>query len=52
VNADLPPHERVRRFHVTADALSAEAGDLTPTHKVRRAAVEARYAHIVDALYT
>jgi long-chain acyl-CoA synthetase len=51
VNAALAPHERVRRFHATADALSAEAGDLTPTHKVRRAAVEARFAHVVDALY-
>jgi long-chain acyl-CoA synthetase len=51
VNAALPPHERVRRFHATADALSAEAGDLTPTLKVRRAAVEARYATVVDALY-
>jgi long-chain acyl-CoA synthetase len=51
VNAALPPHERVRRFHATADALSAEAGDLTPTLKVQRAAVEARFAHVVDALY-
>jgi long-chain acyl-CoA synthetase len=51
VNAGLPPHERVRRFHATAEALSAEAGELTPTHKVRRAAVEARFARVVDALY-
>lgn len=51
VNDALAPHERVVRHLATRARLSAEAGELTPTHKVRRSAVLARFAAEVETLY-
>lgn len=42
---------RVRRWLLLPSALSQAGGELTPTLKVRRAAVAERYAQGVDALY-
>jgi long-chain acyl-CoA synthetase len=51
VNAALPPHERVVRHVALHHQLTVAGGDLTPTHKVRRPAVLARFAPEVEALY-
>lgn len=50
-NAGRLPFEQVLLHAILPEALSIEAGTLTPTLKVRRAAVEARYASLLDALY-
>jgi long-chain acyl-CoA synthetase len=50
-NARYAPVERVRGFLVLDHDLTQEAGELTPTQKVRRAVVNARYAGMFDALY-
>ncbi|UQA90932.1 AMP-dependent synthetase/ligase [Streptomyces halobius] len=42
---------RIRAFAILAEDLTVESGDLTPTLKVRRAAVAERYAAEIDALY-
>lgn len=42
---------RVRRWILLPSSLSQAGGELTPTLKVRRAAVAERYARGVDALY-
>jgi len=47
VNADLEPHERLGRLIVTSEPWEAENGMLTPTLKLRRDAIEARYAELV-----
>jgi long-chain acyl-CoA synthetase len=52
VNATLAPHERVRRWSTVGRELTVAAGELTATLKVRRAAVAARYADAVEALFT
>ncbi|MGB0211636.1 AMP-binding protein [Algiphilus sp.] len=44
VNADLEPHEQLAFASVVADAWTIENGLLTPTMKIRRSAIEARYA--------
>jgi long-chain acyl-CoA synthetase len=51
VNATLAPHERVARFAVVPGELTIEGGMLTPTLKVRRAAVEAHHHAALEALY-
>src|SRR5207244_6471588 len=44
------PYERVRRVALLGTPLSVEAGELTPTQKVVRAAVLRRHARLVEAL--
>jgi long-chain acyl-CoA synthetase len=52
VNATLAPHEQVRRWAIVPHALSEAAGELTPTHKVKRPIVAARYTGILESLFT
>jgi long-chain acyl-CoA synthetase len=51
VNAELSPPERVRRFALLENDLSAEADELTPTLKVRRSVVAERHRDTLDGLY-
>ncbi len=51
VNRDLSRTEQVRQYHLLREELSQEAGDLTPTLKVRRGAVVERYRKQIDAMY-
>jgi long-chain acyl-CoA synthetase len=51
VNEGLAPHEAVRKFAVLPRELSVQAGELTPSMKVRRKVVEDRYRGVLDALY-
>mgnify|MGYP000010417435 CR=1 FL=1 len=43
VNTTLDPHERLDRLIVVPDAWTVDNGMVTPTFKVKRAALEARY---------
>ncbi len=51
VNASRAPVEQIKRWRVLPDDLTVDAGELTPTLKVRRAAVVERHADVVDDLY-
>lgn len=51
VNERYAPPERVRRHLVLDKDFSVEAGDLTPSLKVRRKVVFERYAALFDSLY-
>jgi long-chain acyl-CoA synthetase len=51
LNATLAPWETIKRFRILDHHLAVEAGDLTPSLKVRRRAVEARYADLLGTLY-
>ncbi|MFI7541961.1 AMP-dependent synthetase/ligase [Actinoplanes sp. NPDC049599] len=51
LNATLAPWETIKKFQILDHPLAVEGGDLTPSLKVRRRAVETRYAHLLDALY-
>ncbi|MCU0453165.1 MAG: long-chain fatty acid--CoA ligase [Bacteroidetes bacterium] len=48
---DLPHYERVRRFELLAAPLTVEAGEVTPTLKVKRRAVEQRYSYLIEKMY-
>jgi long-chain acyl-CoA synthetase len=49
--AEVSKVERPKRFAVLAEELTIENGLLTPSQKVRRREVTARYAAVVEALY-
>lgn len=51
LNRDLPHYRRIRAFHLAAAAFTTEGGLLTANRKVRRGAVERRYADEIEALY-
>lgn len=51
VNADLGSWETVKRFQLLPADFEEESGELTPTLKVRRPVVQARFAAEVEALY-
>ncbi len=51
VNGELPRHETVKRFCIAEEPLSVQAGLLTPSLKVRRSEVYARYRTALEALY-
>lgn len=51
VNASVARYETVKRIYITPEPLSLEAGQLTPTRKVRRAVVLERYQEALEALY-
>ncbi len=50
-NKDLPDVARVRKFVNLYKEFDPDDGELTRTHKLRRAFVEDRYKDIVEALY-
>ncbi|HSK91533.1 MAG TPA: long-chain fatty acid--CoA ligase [Euzebyales bacterium] len=51
VNADLARHETIKRFAILASEFSIEAGELTPSLKLKRRVVEQRQADVLDSLY-
>ena len=52
VNEDLPPWEQVKKFHLILDPFTIDTGELTPTLKVRRKNVFAKYQKEIDGLYS
>jgi long-chain acyl-CoA synthetase len=51
VNTHLARYEQVKYYDVLADDFTVDNGLLTPTQKIRRKAVNARYRPDFDALY-
>jgi long-chain acyl-CoA synthetase len=51
VNSKLERWETIKRYTILPHDLTVEDGELTPSLKVRRKAVEKRYADQLDALY-
>ncbi len=51
VNHNLAKYEKLKKVLVIPEELSIESGTLTPTLKLRRRNVEARYRELIDTLY-
>jgi long-chain acyl-CoA synthetase len=50
-NKDLASYERVKKFKLLPGELTIEAGEITPTLKVKRKVVSEKYAKLIDELY-
>lgn len=51
VNPELPHYRQIRNFTVIPDAFTIENGLLTVNGKLRRSAINARYASEINAMY-
>jgi long-chain acyl-CoA synthetase len=51
VNQGLANFETIKRFYLVPDEWSMESGEFTPSMKLKRRVVVARYADKIDALY-
>ncbi|RIK16593.1 MAG: long-chain fatty acid--CoA ligase [Acidobacteria bacterium] len=52
LNAKLNRWEQIKKFHILDHDLSVEEGDLTPSMKLKRKAVVAKYKDDLDKFYT
>ncbi len=50
-NQDFGKWEQVKKFHLLSSEWTVEAGELTPTMKVKRKVITERYQHHVNDLY-
>ncbi|MEO5988755.1 MAG: long-chain fatty acid--CoA ligase [Candidatus Eisenbacteria bacterium] len=51
LNADLAGFETIKKFELLDRDLSPEAGELTPTLKVRRRVIMQRFADLIESMY-
>ena len=51
LNSRLERWETIKRFAILPDDLTVEAGDLTPSLKVKRKVVERKYMDVLDSMY-
>jgi long-chain acyl-CoA synthetase len=51
VNADLAPYETIKKFVLLPRDFSIEAGELTPTLKLKRKVIGENYKERIDAMY-
>ena len=50
-NGGLANFETVKRFRVVAEEWAIESGELTPSMKLKRRVITAKYSAVIDALY-
>ncbi len=51
INADLPSFTQIRKFTLLDHEFTLDAGELTPTLKVKRFAIAKKYKDVIDAMY-
>jgi len=51
LNADLAPFEQIKKFSLLDRELSQDAGELTPTLKVRRRVLTQKFESLIESLY-
>lgn len=51
VNKTLGSHEQIKRFRLVCEEWSPQTGELSPTLKLKRNVISAKYQHILDDIY-
>ncbi len=51
VNGELAKYETIKKFSILPRDLTVEEGELTPSLKVKRKAVEKKYIEVLDGMY-
>ena len=51
LSADLARFEQVKAFRLMPEPFTIEAGELTPTLKIKRKVVEEKYADVINSMY-
>jgi long-chain acyl-CoA synthetase len=51
VNSSLSSYEKIKKFKILSKDFSVEAGELTPTLKLKRGIIEKKYHDIIDKMY-
>jgi len=51
VNGSLANFETIKRYRIVADEWTQDSGELTPSMKLKRRVLTARYAAVIDELY-
>ena len=52
INKTLGEHEEIKRFRLVADEWTPQSGELSPTLKLKRNYVAAKYKSIIDEIYS
>ncbi len=52
INKTLGEHEEIKRFRLVSDEWTPQSGELSPTLKLKRSYVSAKYQPIVDEIYS
>jgi long-chain acyl-CoA synthetase len=50
-SVELANYESIKRFTLMPEEFTQEAGEMTPTMKIKRKVVEAKYQSVIDAMY-
>ena len=51
VNGDLARYEQIKKFTLLPEDFSQEAGELTPTQKLKRNVIIPKHESLIDAMY-
>lgn len=51
INKGLNHWEEVQKFSIIGDAIGIETGEITPSMKLKRAVLEARYREVIEGFY-